>query len=218
MGRSAPLGEFPGISGVFQILCCLPFHPLLGRGRRVRFSGGRMGNRAGFHRPGLCPWWADSILPPLSCAVLPPTCFACGPAGAVHWPALLGALPVPLDGICPFLGTAVWMDGTVNKLFCLAFHLVKGCRGGLFYLIHRLDVGGRLLPASFLFHQLLAELGGHLAADVPHRASAVLAFPLDLIAWVPFPWFWHGTHLRFASHGEIYFSTWFNTSAIPAMM
>ena len=97
VGRSAPLGEFPGISGVFQILCCLPFHPLLGRGRRVRFSGGRMGNRAGFHRPGLCPWWADSILPPLSCAVLPPTCFACGPAGAVHWPALLGALPVPLS-------------------------------------------------------------------------------------------------------------------------
>ena len=215
VGRSAPLGEFPSISGVFQILCRLPFHPLLGRGRRVRFSGGRMGNWAGFHRPGLCPRRASGAPWLWNCATPPSACFV---RALVRWPALLGPLPVPFDGICPFLGAAVWMEGTVNKLFCLVFHLVKGRRAGLLHLLHRLDVGGRLLPAPFLFHQLLAELGGHLAADVPHRASAVLAFPLDLIAWVPFPWFWHGTHLRFASHGEIYFSTWFNTSAIPAMM
>ena len=66
---------------------------------------------------------------------------------------------------------------------------------------------GGLLSGPLLFHQLLAELGGHLTADVPDGTPAALAFALDLIAGVPFPWFWHGLHLRFASHGEIYFST-----------
>ena len=217
-GRFAPLGEVPGMPGVFQILCRLPFHPLLGRGRRVRFSGGRMGNWAGFHRPGLCPRRASGAPWLWNCATPPSACFVRGLTGAVCRLALLGAPAIPLDGLRPLLGLTVWMEGPVNEVSRLIAYLIKGCRAGLFYLIHRLDVGGRLLPGPFLFHQLLTELGGHPTADVPHRPSAVLAFPLVLIDWVPVPWFWHGTHLRFASHGEIYFSTWFNTSAIPAMM
>ena len=207
------------MSGVFQILCRLPFHPLLGRGRRrVSFSRDGVRNRAGFHRSGLCPWWAGGILPPWSCAILPPACFVCGLTGAVCRLALLGAPAIPLDGLRPLPGAVIRVDGPVNEVFRLPAHLVKGRRAGLLHLIHRLDVGGGFLPAPFLLHQLLAELGGHLAADIPNRPSAALSFPLDLIAGVPFPWLWHNCHLRFAPHSEIYFSTWFSASAIPAMM
>ena len=206
------------MSGALQLLCRLLFHPLLGCGRRrVCFSGDGTGNWAGLHRPGLCPGRAGGVLP-RSRAALPLAYVVPGLAGAASGPAFLGAASIPLDGLRPLLGAVIRVDGPVNKAFRLPTHLVKGRRAGLLHLIRRLDVGRRLLPGPFLFHQLLAELGGHLAADVPRRPSVAFAFSLDFIAGVPFPWFWHGSHLRFASHGEIYFSTWFSASAIPAIM
>ena len=130
----------------------------------------------------------------------------------------LGVPPLSLGGFCLFLGPAARMGGPVNQVLYLPSAFLQGRRSGLFHLIHRLGVGGGLLSGPFALYQFLTELGGHLAADIPYRPPAALAFPLDLIAGVPFPWFWYGLHLRFASHGEIYFSTWFNASAIPAIM
>jgi len=99
------------------------------------------------------------------------------------------------------------MEGPVNEASRLIAYLIKGRRAGLLHLLHRLDVSRGLLPGPLLFHQLLAELGGHLTADVPDGTPAALAFALDFIAGVSFPWLWHGSHLRFTSHGEIYFWT-----------
>ena len=189
-----PLEKFPGLSGVFQVFCGLSFHPLSWGGRGV-LAGGSL-------RPCPCLGGPGDRLPFLS-----------GMSGPV---ALLGALSVPLDGFRPLFGLPARMDAPIHELFRLPAYFLKGRRAGLFHQVHRLGVRGGVLSGPFLFCQLLSEFSSHLAADVPHRPSA--AFSLDLVAGVPFPWFRHDCHLPFVSHGEIYFSTRFSTSAIPAIM
>ena len=125
--------------------------------------------------------------------------------GARTLARLLGVATLSPDGICPSPGPAVQTGCPVNQVSHLPAYLFKGRCAGLLHLVHRLGFSGDLAACSLLLHQPLAKLGRYLAMDVPLWPSAALAF--DLIVGAPFPRFWHDRHLRFASHGEINFST-----------